>query len=116
MMHKVIYLAMTGIFLAASGGASAQDWGYGRASYVDRVCSDERAHRLEYRLQHEWEEGEIGGDTAHRIHRAIDRLEDRQRHECEEGDDPAIARIADGYDRIDGWIDNAAHGGWRPGW
>ena len=130
---KMLRIALAGVALVAGGAANAQGWGqsYGPTygdmrgyggGYDDRdddgdrdasyICSGERAERLEQRLRHERDEGEIDRDTARRIHATIDRLEDRQRHECDEGDMRAIAGISDRYDRIEQWIGSEAHGGW----
>lgn len=124
---SVIALA-AGLFAGTT--AHAQSWGVyvgngGEPGYYrDRgddglaraVCSGERAHRLEARLNHEVDEDEIDGDDADRIHSAIDRLEDRERHECAEGDRRAIRDIAFRYDRIGRWIDTEAHSYERQGW
>ncbi|MGJ3649009.1 histidine kinase [Sphingomonas sp. GlSt437] len=119
------------LLLAASGliatSASAQSWGYGQYQYQNyrdaddyggafrAVCSGQRAHALEARLQHEVSEGEINRNDAYRIHSAIDRLEDQQRHECAEGDRRSVYQIAQRYNGIGQWIDREAHGsyGWR---
>lgn len=123
-MHKTIALMMAASALVSTS-AQAQSWGvwfgaqpsYGYAPRGDdwvvrSVCSGERAHRLEGRLRHEQNEGEIDPDTAERMHDAIDRLEDRSRNECEEGDRRAIYGISQRFDRIQGWMEHEAHGGW----
>lgn len=129
-MQKAMALAAAVCTLAVATSANAQSWGvwvgnqapYG---YVNRdgddwtvraVCSGERARGLEGRVRHEEEEGELDPRTADRMHDAIDRLEDRSRDECEEGDRRSIWRIAQQYDRIQGWIENEAHGSERSGW
>lgn len=108
--------------LATATAAQAQSWGvwmgsqphYGYRGGGDwamrSVCSGDRARGLEGRLRHEERDGDIDPRTADRIHDAIDRLEDRSRNECAEGDRGAIWNIAQRYDRIQGWIENEAHG------
>lgn len=131
-MRKVLIAAILGAGLFTSASANAQSWGiyignggeyaprYRQFDDDDRlarsICSGQRAHSLEDRLDHEEDEDEIDEDTARRIHSTIDRLEDRQRHECAEGDWPAIRDIAFRYDRIGQWINAEAHGGWQRGW
>lgn len=129
-MRRQLALAAAAGALALSSSAQAQGWGiwfgtrstYGYAARggdewaVRAVCSGERARRLEGRVRHEEEEGELDPRTADRMHDAIDRLEDRSRDECEEGDQHSIWGIAQQYDRIQGWIENEAHGNWREGW
>lgn len=122
-MRKLpILLAAAGATLAVATPAAAQYYpqafgynGYGYGGYrmeggVRAVCSGQRAYALENRLRHELREGEMDPYAAARIHQAIDRLEDQQRHECAEGDWRSIARIGSRYDRIDQWIETAAHG------
>jgi len=124
-MHKTIAVMMAAGALASASAAQAQSWGvyigsqpsYGYAARGDdwvvrSVCSGERARGLEGRLRHEQDEGEIDPGTADRMHDAIDRLEDRSRNECEEGDRRAIYGISQRFDRIQGWMENEAHGGW----
>lgn len=82
----------------------AYDW------RVRQVCSGQRAHQLEARLDHEYREGEIDPYEADRIHQAIDGLERRQAEECREGDIGAIRNIGGRYDGIQRWIDRSAHG------
>lgn len=94
-------------------GYGGYGYGYGRDGDVQAVCSGQRGYALEGRLRHEQREGEIDPYAADRIHQAIDRLEDQQRHECAEGDWRSIARIGSRYDRIEQWIETAAHG-YRP--
>ncbi|MFC3173865.1 histidine kinase [Novosphingobium bradum] len=122
-MHKGMALAVAAGALMTATAGQAQSWGVwlgsgpGGGDWAMRsVCSGERARGLEGRLRHEQREGEIDPDTAERIHDAIDRLEDRSRDECDEGDRRAIWSIAQRFDRIQGWMDGAAHGGWRRGW
>lgn len=129
-------------FAGAAGSAQAQDWGrgydrgqdqgYGRdwdggnrngggwngsRGRIGFVCSGRRAQVLEARLRREVYEGDIRGWRAERIHGAIDDLERRQRNECGEGDWRSVDRIADRYDRIEGWIAAEARGrDWRGGW
>jgi len=126
-MHKkTIAVALAAAALATAPGAQAQGWGvwvgsgqqygYGDGGggwAVRAVCSGERARGLEGRLNHEEREGEIDPGTADRIHEAIDRLEDRSRNECAEGDRRAIWNIAQRFDRIQGWMENEAHGDGR---
>jgi hypothetical protein len=72
------------------------------------------ARQLEGRLRHEVGEGDIDPDTAGRMHEAIDGLEQRQRQECDEGDWRSISRIADRFDRIEGWMNaEARRSHWR---
>lgn len=127
MQRKIMTATLVGLAaLATASGAQAQGWGvwagsqpgYGYRSGGDwtmrAVCSGERARGLEARLRHEQRKGEIDPGTADRIHDAIDRLEDRSRNECDEGDRRSIWNIAQRFDRIQGWMDNAARGdGWR---
>lgn len=127
-------IAAMGAVLAISGTAQAQGWGapggYGRPVQVDWqdrerdqdrgradwICSGQRARQLEGRLRHEVGEGDIDPDTAGRMHEAIDGLEQRQRQECDEGDWRSISRIADRFDRIEGWMNaEARRSHWR-GW
>lgn len=124
-MRTFVKMGLLGALLGAGlmagvPSASAQGWdGYGRGWGGDggerarAVCSGERAHQLEWRLNRERQEGDLGGWQADRFHAEIDRLEEAQRHECGEGDWRAVQRIADRYDRIGWQIGNAAHGGWR---
>lgn len=120
--------AMIAAIVAMSSTAQAQSWsvgfGYGRPVQVDWqdrgraewVCSGQRARQLEGRLRHEVDEGDIDPDTAGRMHDAIDGLEQRQRQECYEGDWPSVSRIADRFDRIEGWMNaEARRSHWR-GW
>ena len=128
-MQKAIALVMAAGALASASAVQAQEWsiqlgsrpsyGYapGGGDWVFRsVCSGERARGLEGRLRHEQDEGEIDPGTAERMHDAIDRLEDRSRDECEEGDRRTIWNISQRFDRIQGWMEREAHGGWNRGW
>jgi len=116
-LPKVAMIAVAAGTLASASAGHAQGWGFwGGDSPLRGVCSGERARGLEARLRHEQRDGDIDPDTADRIHDAIDRLEDRSRGECDEGDRRAIWNIAQRFDRIQGWIENSAHGGWRRGW
>jgi len=110
--RKIVMLALTVGSLATAGTGHAQGWGYwGGGGGASRwVCSGERARGLEARLRHEQRDGDIDPDTADCIHDAIGRLEDRSRNECDEGDRRAIWDIAQRFDRIERWIQNAAHG------
>lgn len=137
-MHKFVVAPLLVTAMMTGGAAHAQSWsvtigqgpawqGYARPTPADWddwrgqrqagwICSGERAHRLEDRLRHEVDEGDIDPDTAARMHGAIDSLEDRQRHECAEGDWPSVARIGWRYDRIEGWMNaEAQRSHWR-GW
>ncbi len=128
--RKAMALLLAAGTLASASAGHAQSWGvwvgsqpgygYGWRNDGDwalrSVCSGERARGLESRLRHEEQEGDIDPGAADRIHDAIDRLEDRSRNECGEGDRRAIWTIAQRYDRIQSWIQNEAHGGWRRGW
>ena len=127
-MHFFRTAAMATALFAMAGTAHAQSWGfsfgYGRSAQpdwqaqrrVDWVCSGQRAHQLEGRLRHEVEEGDIDPGTSERMHFAIDDLERRQQHECYENDWRSVWRIADRYDRIEGWMNNeAGRSHWR-GW
>lgn len=124
-MRKLfLCVAGAGAALGVATPASAQYYpqpyngygygGYGMDGRVQAVCSGQRARALEGRLSHEMREGELDPYAAARVHQAIDRLEDQQRHECAEGDWRSIARIGARYDRINQWIESAAHGyrGW----
>ena len=95
------------------GGYTEGGWGGdGRAR---AVCSGERGYRLQERLRHEVNEGEIDPREADHIADRIAGLSARARHECSEGDGRAIWDIAGRYDGIQQWIDRSAHG-WRGGW
>lgn len=77
------------------------------------VCSGERAHHLEDRVNHEREDGDLNGWQAQRFHAQIDRLEHDQRSACASGNWSWVHKVSDGYDRV-GWdIDRATHGGER---
>jgi hypothetical protein len=135
-MRTYIGVAILAAGLAGGGAAQAQSWGmpyaaapaYPRAvpadwpqwqaqRYADGVCSGQRAAQLEQRLQREAGEGDIDPETAGRIHDAIDKLEQKASHECEENDWHGVTKVAGRYDRIEGWLDNAAgRGRWRSGW
>jgi len=126
MYRKVITVGALEVAAMVTGtAAQAQGWGvwmgsqpqygyrggYGGGDWAMRaVCSGERARGLESRLRHEERDGDIDPRTADRIHDAIDRLEDRSRNECAEGDRGSIWNIAQRFDRIQGWIENEAHG------
>ncbi|NOW45241.1 hypothetical protein FHW96_001396 [Novosphingobium sp. SG751A] len=137
MRHWIGAMAIGAAGLVMAGSAQAQSWGVyvgngAPAPYAagwhdegaDRmmrfICSGQRAHGLENRLDHEVDEGDIDPGTANRIHAAIDGLEDRQRHECAEGDVRSVREIGWRYDRIGQWMESAAHGDdgprWRPRW
>jgi len=125
-MSRTLTLVAAGTLLAMGTAAQAQSWGVyiGQGPGYDRyrggwrdddrmirsVCSGQRADKLERRLMHELDEGEIAPRQARRIHDAIDRLEDRQRHECDEGDWRSVRDIAYRYDQVGQWIENEAHG------
>jgi len=126
--NKIVALMLAAGAVSGASGAQAQSWGvwagtqpaygYDGRDYgggpLRSVCSGERARGLESKLRHEEREGEIDPRTADRIHDAIDQLEDRSRNECDEGDRRSIWNIAQRFDRIQGWMENAAHGnGWR---
>jgi hypothetical protein len=121
MRKLLICIAAAGTSLATPAAAQyyPQPYGYNRYGYgmaggVQTICSGQRGYALESRLRHEQREGEMDPYTAARIHQAIDRLENQQRHECAEGDWRSIGRIGSRYDRIEQWIETAAHGyrGW----
>lgn len=116
-MKWIFSIALAGAALAGvPSAASAQSWGgwndrgYGWGGYdqVRDVCSGDRAHRLEARLNHEVRDGDVDPGQADRIHAAIDRLEDQQGRECRERDFGSIRAIAYRYDRIEQWIGNTA--------
>lgn len=127
MRNLFLCVASAGVALAVAAPAGAQYYpqpygyngygygGYGMDGRFQAICSGQRARALESRLGHEVREGELDPYAAGRIHQEIDRLEDQQRHECAEGDWRSIARIGSRYDRIDQWIETAAHGyrGWE---
>ena len=92
-------------------------WGWQAPAYrppfdwrAKQVCSGNRAHQLEARLDHEYREREIDPYQGDRIHAAIDGLERRQAQECREGDLSSIHEIAGQYDRIQSWIEQSARG------
>jgi hypothetical protein len=116
-MNKIFSIALAAATLAGvPGSAHAQSWGGwndrgddgGRFEQVRDVCSGDRAHRLEARLDHEVRDGDIDPRQADRIHAAIDQLENRQGRECRERDFGSIRDIAYRYDRIAQWIGNTA--------
>lgn len=128
-MHKGLTIILAAGALASAGAAQAQGWGGwrdGQSGYgyngggewaMRSVCSGERARHMEGRLRHETGDGDIDPRTADRIHDAIDRLEDRSRNECAEGDRRSIWEISQRFDRIQSWIENAAHDrGWGRRW
>jgi hypothetical protein len=127
-MHKAMALVLVAGSLASASAAQAQRWdnsygsrgyGYGadRGDWIARaVCSGQRAHALEARLNRETQQGAINPGTAERMHDQIDQLEDRSRQECAEGDRRAMSGILQRYERIEGWLRNAESNGWNRGW
>lgn len=95
------------------GGYARPGWGDGRFA---TVCSGERGWRLQQRLAHEVNEGEIDPREADRIAERISRLQYKARHECAERDGREIWDVAADYDRLQERIERAAHGGWRRRW
>lgn len=116
MRKFLICIAAVGTTVAFATPAAAQyyprpyGYGYGMEGGVQNICSGQRAYALENRLRHEQSEGDMDPYTAARIHQSIDRLEDQQRHECAEGDWRSLSRIGSRYERIERWIETAAHG------
>lgn len=120
-------LAAFGTFAGAAAPAAAQSWGVsigvgsprpaayygyrGDGRMRDYICSGARAHQLEGRLRHEVRDGDIDGYQARRIHQIIDRTEDDQSYACSRGGWGDVRDIAGRYDRIEGWIANAASRG-----
>ena len=109
-MRSLTFLALvTGIAVAASAGqAQIRDrrslrkieYHTDEAWKMRTVCTGERAHKLQERLQREVEERDIARLKADEIRAAIIQLTKRSRQACPKGDKPAIWDISQRFDQI----------------
>ena len=132
-MSKAIWvIGMIAANLAAVSPACAQAWhwqiggGWGQVDgdgrgqryepdeLADRLCSGERAHRLEARINHELEEGDIDPGAARWLHQMVDRNEEYQRSACRTGNGWQLRDVARRFDWIEQRtsMEEGGHHGW----